>query len=92
MAWVRQGYVNGHRVGVLDNLRLHTVLATLVGMLGLAIAILVVCIAGLALPFRRKELFEKPRANYRVAGMPVISIPSLRDYLFALHDLPIPNG
>ena len=62
-------------------------LVTLVGMLGLAITILVVCIAGLILPFRRKELYEKSPANYQVAGMPVISILSLGGIIYLLYTI-----
>ena len=62
-------------------------LVTLVGMLGLAITILVVCVAGLILPFRRKELFEKSPANYRVAGIPVISIFSLGGIIYLVYTI-----
>ncbi|MGA2973023.1 MAG: amino acid permease [Candidatus Bathyarchaeia archaeon] len=62
-------------------------LVTLVGMLGLAITILIVCIAGFVLPFRRKELFEKSPANYRVAGVPVISILSLGGIIYLLYTI-----
>jgi amino acid transporter len=60
-------------------------LVTLVGMLGLALTILTVCIAGIVLPYRRKELFEKSAANYRIAGIPVISIFGLGGTIYLLY-------
>ena len=57
-------------------------LVTLVGMLGLAITILTVCIAGLVLPYRRREIFEKSPANYRIAGIPAISLFSLGGIIY----------
>jgi amino acid transporter len=62
-------------------------LVTLVGMLGLAITILAVCVAGLVLPFRRREIFEKSPANYRVAGIPAISIFSLGGIIYLLYTI-----
>jgi amino acid transporter len=60
-------------------------LVTLVGMLGLALTILTVCVAGLVLPYRRKELFEKSPANYRIAGIPAISIFSLGGIIYLVY-------
>ncbi|OGN86883.1 MAG: amino acid permease [Chloroflexi bacterium GWC2_73_18] len=47
---------------------------TLVGIVAFIVSFVIVSIAAIAFPFRRRELFEASPVNWRWAGIPVISI------------------
>jgi len=56
--------------------------ATLVGMLGLALTILVVCVAAMLYPFKKKEEFEGSQIRYRVFNAPLITLLGALGCLF----------
>ncbi len=55
---------------------------TLVGILGLSFTFFVVSAAAIAFPFRAKRVFETSPINYKVAGIPLISIIGTISFVF----------
>jgi amino acid transporter len=60
-------------------------LATLVGMLGLALTIMAVCIGGLAFPKTRGQDLMRPGVSWRLLGIPLISVCGALGLLFVAY-------
>jgi amino acid transporter len=56
---------------------LHPSLTFVVGLLGLTITYLLVSIAGIAFPFRQKDVFEASPFNGRIRGFPTMSLVAI---------------
>jgi amino acid transporter len=60
---------------------LHPSLTFVVGLLGLSITYLMVSIAGIAFPFRQRDVFEASPFNGRIGRFPVMSLVAILSFV-----------